>query len=150
MKKNEKMLFLLLFYCIEFNLLAQQTETLVLDNKELLEIYYPNEFIEDSILNVTKESISFTAKVKSYGKPNPLRIKYYRDFEKLIRRKTIKKIKVSYYIYQNENRFYIRSKKIYDNIPDEEVKINAILYRILTKNKSYNLLIISRIDKNKS
>ena len=122
-----------------------EDNTLKLLNGEALEIM--GYHLDEKIISVETEKISFTAKIQNYGKAPNLDIDYESFFEHTKNNPLqVDKIRGAYPVSQENQSFYILGDILYATLPITCTKVSATLYKLQTKDKTHNLVIINKID----
>lgn len=148
--KNKIVITLLLCFASIISFAQQQ---LVLVNPREITITIQDR-VTDSIEKVIIQKITFTATIMGCGKPRHIQISDWETFRKQTKKHKIKfrKITTSYDLQQNGNKFYFRTEHFQEKyclgkpLPEQPVTIKATLYKIVTKNKTTDLVIINKVE----
>lgn len=138
------MRFLFFLFCLlSFSVCsAQEISSLKLSNNNEIMLSPLNKVFQDSIIDVKTSKVVFSGTFEGVGKPNHILV------NDLSRKKSLPKVRCSFYINQDGKDYYIRSTKCLDQKEVNSKKIfEATYYEVFSKNSDYKFLIITKTKK---
>lgn len=141
------MRFLFLLFCLlGFSVCsvcsAQENSSLKLLNNNDVVLSPLNKSFQDSIIEVKTSKVVFSGTFEGIGKANHILV------NNLSRKKSLPKVRCSFYINQDGKNYYIRSTKFLDGKEIHTQKtFEATYYEVFSKSSDYKFLIITKTKK---